>query len=162
MTYNFIKVCAATPELVVADCYYNAEQIIACIDRADEAETELIVFPELSLTGYTCGDLFYQQILLDEAEVSLGAIVDHSKKTSMLICVGLPIRFENKIFNCALMIKSGEILGVTPKTYLPNTKEHYEKRWFNSGAELTTSTITLCGATVPFSSKLVFKASNKP
>lgn len=160
MNYNFIKVCAATPQLVVADCHYNAQEIIACINEANDKETELLVFPELSITGYTCGDLFYQQVLLEEAITALGTIVDYSKKTSMLICVGLPLRLENKIFNCAVMIKAGEILGVTPKTYLPNTNEYYEKRWFSSSTEARSSTLVLCNAEVPFSSKLIFKASN--
>ena len=162
VNYNFIKVCAATPQLVVADCHYNTEQIIACINQAEEVETELIVFPELSITGYTCGDLFYQQVLLEEAEASLMAIVAHSKRTSMMICVGLPLRLENKIFNCAVMIKAGEILGVSPKTALPNANEYYEKRWFSSSTQARSSTITLCNQAVPFSSNMVFKASNHP
>lgn len=161
MNYNFIKVCAATPKLVVADCHYNVKEIITCIDKADNAETELIVFPELSITGYTCGDLFYQQVLLEEAAAGLSTIVEHSKRTSMMICVGLPLRLEGKLFNCAVMIKAGEILGVTPKTYLPNTNEYYEKRWFSSSTEAHSSTITLCHMEVPFSSQLIFEASNK-
>ncbi|HHX63179.1 MAG TPA: NAD(+) synthase [Epulopiscium sp.] len=160
MNFNFIKVCAATPKLVVADCNYNTEQIIACINEANQAETELIVFPELSITGYTCGDLFYQQVLIEGALSNLAKIVAHSKRTSMMICVGLPLKLNNQLFNCAVMIKEGSVLGVVPKTYLPNYNEYYEKRWFSGSSQALSSTITICDQEVPFSSKMIFKASN--
>ena len=160
MNYNFIKVCAATPDLVVADCRYNTDQILASIDEANLEKAELIVFPELSMTGYTCADLFYQQVLLEEALVNLSRIIEHSKTTTMMICVGLPLKLDQKIFNCAVMIQEGLILGVTPKTSLPNHQEAYEQRWFSSSREALSSTIRLCGQEVPFSSQLIYLASN--
>ena len=160
MNYNFIKVCAATPQVVVADCNYNTEQIISCLNEANHTETELIVFPELSITGYTCGDLFYQQVLLEGALRNLSKIIEHSKGMPMMICLGLPLKLDNKIFNCAVMIKEGIILGVVPKTYLPNYNENYEKRWFSSSTEALSSTIIICNQEVTFSSKMIFKATN--
>lgn len=160
MNYNFIKVCAATPQTIVADCNYNTEQIIHCINQADESDTELIVFPELSITGYTCADLFNQQVLLEGALANLYKILEHSQSTPMMICVGIPLRLDQKVFNCAVMMKEGEILGVTPKTNLPNFSEHYEQRWFSSSEEALSSTITLFDQEVPFSSKIIFQATN--
>ena len=161
MNYNFIKVCAASPQLVVADCNYNTAQIIACINEADQAETELILFPELSITGYTCGDLFYQQVLLEGALSNLSKIIEHSKQINMMICVGLPIKQDNKIFNCAVIIREGVILGVTPKTYLPSHGEHYETRWFSSSTAALSSTIRLCKQEVPFSPQIIYQAANQ-
>lgn len=162
MNYNFIKVCAATPKTIVADCTYNTKQIINCIKEADYNKAELIVFPELSITGFTCQDLFNQQILLEEAVINLSKILEYSKKTTMLICLGLPLKLDNKVFNCAVMIKEGIILGIVPKTKLPNHGHNYEERWFNSSTEALSSTITLCNQTVHFAPKIIFQATNHP
>lgn len=160
MNHGFIKVCAATPKLIVADCEYNTEQILDCISRADDSQTEFIVFPELCITGYTCGDLFYQNVLLAAALQGLEKIVEGSKNTDMVICIGMPIAVGSKLFNCAVMIQKGKILGVIPKTNIPNYNEFYEKRWFISGSNIVEDSIELCKQKVLFSSKALFKANN--
>lgn len=159
MNHGFIKVCAATPKLIVADCQYNTTQILNCIDKADTSQAEFIVFPELSITGYTCGDLFFQQVLLQEASNGLSRIIDHSSNTPMMICVGLPLTHNNQLYNCAVVIQQGKILGVIPKTHIPNYGQFYEKRWFSPGL-IQASTIELWGQEVPFASHIIFKARN--
>jgi len=146
MNHHFIKGCVATPKLVVADCHYNTQQILDCINEADDNETEMIVFPELAITGYTCGDLFYQQVLLQGALKGLDDIIDYSKDISMMICVGLPLTIDHHIFNCAVIIRQGKILGVVPKDHLLAAKGYVQ--------------ITLCNQTAPFSSQMIFKAVN--
>lgn len=160
MNHNFIKVCVATPDLVVADCHYNTEQILNCITKADSQNTEIILFPELCITGYTCDDLFHQQVLLKAARTHLKKIINYSQETSMMICVGLPLVLDHRIFNCAVMIQEGKILGVVPKKHLPNHRDFYEKRWFSTPNQTNSSLITLCDQTVPFSEKMIFKAIN--
>lgn len=162
MDYHFLKVCAATPKLAVADCTYNTEQIIKCIEDSDSNAASVIVFPELCVTGYTCADLFLQTTLLDEAERCVGKIVDSTINREQLVVIGAPIGHEGRLFNVAIVICKGKILGIVPKMYLPNYSEFYEKRWFHSGVGLGQLETTYAGQTVPFSSNLLFKAKNIP
>ena len=149
MRDGFISVAAGTPKIRVADCRYNAEQIFTMMREADKQGVKVLCLPELCLTGYTCGDLFLQDTLLCGAEEGLQTILEATRNLDMVTVLGLPVRckWDNKLYNCAAVIQSGEILGLVPKTYLPNYGEFYEQRWFASGAGVETS-VDLCGETV--------------
>ena len=136
MKYGFVKVAAAVPRVKVADCNYNTEQIENLIAQAEGQGVEVICFPELSVTSYTCQDLFHQQLLLEEAETSLLKLVEFCRSLNIIAIVGAPLSFKGMLLNVAVIIHKGKILGVVPKTYLPNYNEFYEHRWFASGASL--------------------------
>ena len=159
MKYGIIRVAAATPETRVADCSFNTEQIISLLNQAHQQNVEIIVFPELSITSYTCGDLFHQSTLLNEAEYYLSKILHHSQQLSLTAIVGVPVRCSNRLFNAGIVIQHGHILGVVPKSYLPNHNEFYEQRWFSSAFDSEEKEISLCGESVPFGNLLLFKAS---
>ena len=131
MRDGFVKVAAGTPKIRVADCDYNAGQIIALIKEAAARGVKVLALPELCVTGYTCGDLFLQPALLDGAERALGRILEETGELELLAAVGMPVRAGGKLFNCAVVIQSGSILAIVPKTYLPNYGEFYEARWFH-------------------------------
>ena len=120
MRYGYVKVAAAVPFVKVADCFYNVERHEAMIRRAEEQNVEMLTFPELSITGYTCGDLFLQPFLLEQAEKAICQLAERTKDLKMLIIVGMPLRAEEKLYNAAVAIQEGKILGAIPKTYLPN------------------------------------------
>ena len=152
MRDGFIKVAAGTPKIRVADCRYNAEQIFTLMREADKQGVKVLALPELCLTGYTCGDLFLQPTLLKGAEEGLQTILDATKNLDMITAIGLPVRdkWDNKLYNCAAVIQKGEILGLVPKTYLPNYGEFYEQRWFtpSRGPEGVDHMVQLCGQSV--------------
>ncbi len=133
--YGFIRVAAAVPVVALADPDKNAERICALIDKADRKEVSLLAFPELCVTGYTCADLFGQNLLLDAAEEAVATIVEHSRDKDIAIVVGAPVRLDNHLYNCAIIIYDGLIEGIVPKVYLPSYNEFYESRWFTSGKE---------------------------
>lgn len=135
MKDGFIKVAAATPKIKVADCDYNATQIIALMKEAAALGVKVMAFPELCVTGYTCGDLFLQPTLIQGAEKALGRILEETKELDLVAAVGLPVSHKNKLYNCAAIIRKGETLGLIPKTHIPNYGEFYEERWFVSAAE---------------------------
>lgn len=159
MNDGFIRAAAAAPEIEVADCSGNAETIKQYIKKAYLDETKLLVFPELCLTGYTCGDLFEQQRLLNAAEDSLGDIINFSSGYDILVLVGLPVRFHDKLYNCAAAIQNGSLLGVVPKQNIPNYNEFYEARHFSSG-RCVSGDIFLAGKSAPFGSDLIFECDN--
>ena len=135
--YGFYRFAAACPKMKVADTKYNTEQILECIKKAFAEDATAIVFPELCITGYTCNDLFHQEILLQNAEKAIYEIVGRSNfYDNILIAVGAPIRIDGRLYNCAVFIQSGSIIAITPKVFLPNQREFYEKRFFSSGREL--------------------------
>ena len=136
MKDGFIKVAAATPKIKVADPVYNTEEILKIIDETEKNGASILVFSELTISGYTCGDLFLQQPLLTECKNQLLRIVKATKKKDMLVVVGCPIIVNQKLYNCAVVINQGEILGIVPKTHLPNYSEFYELRHFTSGEGL--------------------------
>ena len=136
MKDGFIKVAAATPKIKVADPAYNTEEILKIIDETEKNGANILVFSELTISGYTCGDLFLQQPLLTECKNQLLRIVKATKKKDMLVVVGCPIIVNQKLYNCAVVINQGEILGIVPKTHLPNYSEFYELRHFTSGEGL--------------------------
>lgn len=158
MKYGFIRVATAIPVIRVADCKYNSDQIEQLLIQANAKGVEVVCFPELSITGYTCQDLFHQQLLIEEAERALLHLVDFSRNLSVVSIVGLPMLIEEQLYNCAVVVASGRILGVVPKTHLPNYKEFYEQRWFVSGASLPTNVVThICGQEVPVGVDLLFE-----
>ena len=164
MKDGFIKVAAGTIDVTVADVLYNTEQILARMQQADAAEINLLVLPELCLTGYSCGDLFYSDCLLGAVEPALQRLLQASAALRPVFAVGLPLRFCGKLFNCAAILHAGQLLGVVPKTYLPNYGEFYEQRQFSSAAVLAgkNETITLCGQRVPFGAQLLFACEQLP
>ena len=155
--YGFVRCASAVPKLRVADCKYNTGEIIKLISAAAQKDVELLVFPELCITGYTCSDLFFQSSLLTAAEESLSAIAEASRGKNIVAVVGLPINIGNSLYNCSVAIYDGDILGAVPKTYIPNYGEYYEKRWFKSGKGLKGG-IALCGQSVPIGCNLLFAA----
>ncbi len=136
MRDGFIKVAAGTPKIRVADCDYNAGQIISLMKEAAAQGVKVLALPELCITGYTCGDLFLQETLLDGAERELATILEATADLDMLTALGIPVQCENKLYNCAAVIQKGLILGLIPKTHIPNYGEFYEARWFTSASEL--------------------------
>ncbi len=161
MRDGFVKAAAGTPDIRVADCDYNRGEIISLINKADGQGVRILVLPELCITGYTCQDLFFQQALLDGALSSLHIITEHTKGMDMLITVGCPLRFRGELYNCAVIIKDGKILGAVPKKLLPNYNEFYEKRHFTPAAEGEFD-IDLFGERVPFGLNLLFECGQMP
>ena len=163
MRDGFVKVAAGTPAIRVADCRYNAEQIFTLMREAAKQGVKVLALPELCLTGYTCGDLFLQPTLLRGAEEGLATILEATKNLDMVTAVGLPVwnKWDNKLYNCAAVIQSGEILGLAPKTYLPNYGEFYEQRWFASGAGVDAA-VPLCGREVSLSDTGLFACGDMP
>ena len=161
MRDGFVKVAAGTPSIRVADCRYNAESCFTLMREADRQGVRVLVLPELCLTGYTCGDLFLQETLLRGAEEALSTVLEATKHLDMVTALGLPVRFENKLYNCAAVIQKGVILGLVPKTHLPNYGEFYEARWFAPGPAETRQ-VTLCGQSVPLGSRQLFFCQDLP
>lgn len=145
MQNGFIKVAAAIPSVKVADCSYNVQQIESLIAMAEGKGVEVIVFPELCITGYTCQDLFKQTLLLEQAENSVLMLLDFTRKLDIISIVGVPVVVGDLLLNCAAVIQKGDLLGLVPKTYLPNYSEFYEKRWFASSQDLQPSEIRFAG-----------------
>lgn len=157
MKYGFIRVGAAVPKLKVGDCRYNADEIIQMVRRSEKEGVQILVFPELSITSYSCADLFHQEALLKDAQTQLGRILAETKNTSTVSLVGMPLSIDNQLFNCAVVIQKGKILGVVPKTYVPNYSEFYEERWFASGKCALSDSVFLCDQEVPFGDDLLFE-----
>ncbi|MCI8739545.1 MAG: NAD(+) synthase [Oscillibacter sp.] len=135
MKDGFITVACGAPPLRLADCAYNAEQTFQMMRSAEKAGVKVLVLPELGLTGYTCGDLFFQDALLRGAEEALATVLEATRNLEVVTAVGMPLRVHNKLYNCAVIIQKGKVLGVVPKTHLPNYGEFYEKRWFAPAPE---------------------------
>lgn len=154
--YGYVKVGASTVELKVANTIYNVEMIKKQIDEAINKNIQIISFPELSITGYTCGDLFNQDVLIDASYEGIKDLVNYSKDKMIVIIVGAPIKCENKLYNCAVVINDGKVLGIVPKTYIPNYNEFYEMRWFKSSNDLKVKEINLFNETVPIGVDLIF------
>lgn len=156
MNYGFVRVATAIPSVKVGDCKYNAQQIENLIIQAEGKGVEIICFPELCITAYTCGDLFNQKLLTDEAEMGLISILDFTRSLDIISIVGLPIYYNGVLFNCAAVIQKGRILGLIPKTYLSNYRELNEMRWFAPGYVLSDANVMICGQTVPLTNQLIF------
>lgn len=160
MNYGFVKVAAAVPNIKVADCKFNAEKIESLIAVAEGKGVQIVIFPEMSITGYTCGDLFGQQILLEEAEMGLMQILNNTRQLDIISIVGMPVVVNSTVINAAVVIQKGKVIGVTAKTYLPNYKEFYEQRWFTSALQLTVDNVRLCGQIAPIGNNLLFETSD--
>ena len=161
MKYGFVRVAAAVPQVKVADCRYNASQAEEMIFEADENNVQAIVFPELNITGYSCGDLFGQTLLLEQAEIALMQLMNNTRQLDIISILGMPVLVGGILYNTAVVIQKGKILGVVPKTYLPNYSEFYEKRWFAPATTLDGERkIRLCGQSVSMGANLLFDASD--
>ncbi|MCI8809791.1 MAG: NAD(+) synthase [Oscillibacter sp.] len=162
MKDGFISVACGAPELRLADCAYNAEQTFTLMRTAEKAGVKVLILPELGLTGYTCGDLFSQDALIRGAEEALATVLEATRNLEVVTAVGLPLRVNNKLYNCASIIQKGRILGVVPKTHLPNYGEFYEKRWFAPAPEEDDYLALLGQDAIPFGAGQVFSCADLP
>lgn len=154
---GFIRVGAIVNKLALANPLKNTEVIIKEIKKAETLGVSIVTTPELSLTGYTCGDLFLQEQLLDDSIKALEQVLNETKDIDIISILGMPLRHDNQLFNCAVVITKGKILGVIPKTYIPNYQEFYEARWFSSSKELITEEIEILGQLVPITTNILFQ-----
>ncbi len=153
--YGFVKVAAATPLVHIADCHANAEAIDKMTAEAVERGASVVVFPELSLTGYTCGDLFLQSRIIEAGDEALEMLL--ATPRPIVSIIGMPIYYKNNLYNCAVVIANGKICGIVPKSYIPNYSEFYESRWFSEGRDIRNAEITICGQRVRFGADLLFE-----
>ncbi|RZL08450.1 MAG: hypothetical protein EOP40_13080, partial [Rubrivivax sp.] len=161
-SHDFARVAVAVPQCRVADPLYNAAQTVDLLNQAAEQGAVLAAFPELGLSAYTCDDLFHQRALLDGCLDALALVVEASCKLRTIAVVGMPLKVDDRLFNCAVVVSRGRILGVVPKTYLPNYGEFYEARQFTSGDNATSRQVSLLGQTVPFGASQIFAAEDLP
>jgi len=160
--HSLVRVAAATPIATVGDAAANGEAAIALAREADEQGVDLVVFPELNLSSYAIDDLHMQDAMLEAVEAAAGAVIAASVRLKPVLVLGAPVRRNGRLYNCALVVSRGRLLGVVPKTFLPNYREYYEKRWFASGAGLAGLTVKLAGQEAPFGADLIFEASDLP
>ncbi len=158
LDFGFVRVAAAVPRLEVANLAFNVRQILALARKAEDEGAQIVVFPELSLTSYTAGDLFHQHLLLDRAVESLLEVAKASVDLRPMLVVGFPLAAEGNLFNTAAVVSGGEIHGLVPKTYIPGYKEYYEERWFASSRDLVAAEVSLHGHRVPIGCDLLFRA----
>lgn len=161
-SHGFVRVAAATPVVHIADPVANAAEHIALVREAGEAGVDLVVFPELSLSAYAIDDLHMQAALLDEIERQIAVVAQATEAKGVVAVIGAPVRSGDALFNCAVVMAGGEVLGVVPKTYLPNYREYYEKRWFAPAAARSEDIVVLNGEPVDFAPGLIFEATNRP
>ncbi|HIS17254.1 MAG TPA: NAD(+) synthase [Candidatus Coprovivens excrementavium] len=158
--FGYVRVAASVPELKVANVEFNTKEVIKEIKALDKEGVQIVTFPELCLTGYTCADLFSQDILITKSKEAIKEVIDSTKLLDIISIIGAPIVCDNQLFNCGVVINKGKILGIVPKTYIPNYGEFYEKRWFSTSNTLTSKTINLFGKEVPIGIDLVFRDIN--
>ncbi len=157
--FGFLKVAAAVPQVRVADCTHNAGRIIALTEEAARRGVEIVVFPELAVTGYTCGDLLLQSTLLDAADEALAEIVRATRKLPLTVIAGVPLRHGSTLYNCAAVFTQGRVLGVVPKIHIPDYGEFYETRWFASGEGIAEERIAAAGQQADFGADLTFEVN---
>ena len=158
---DFIKVAAACPITRVGDTDFNKKEILSCIKEANMVNTKVIVFPELSISSYTCGDLFLHNTLLTNSINAIEHILKETKNIDMLITIGAPLLYHNALYNCGYVLYKGKILGIVPKSYIPNYSEFYEKRWFTEGLNITSKTVDFSfQKDVPFGTNLLFSCDD--
>lgn len=160
--HGFVRVATSTPRVLTADVAHNRDAILDEARRADAAHVDLAVFPELCVSSYAIDDLHLQAALLDAVEAAIGEIAAASADLAPVLLIGAPIRHAGRLYNCALAVAHGEILGVVPKSFLPNYREYYEKRWFAHGRNVSGGTVRVAGRDVPFGTDLLFEASDLP
>ena len=159
--YGFVRVGAIVNKLVLASPVDNAKEIINMLKKACGEGVSIVTTPELALTGYTCGDLFLHDELINKSEEALRIILEETKDLDIISIIGMPVKCNNQLLNCAVVISKGDILGIVPKSYIPNYSEFYEKRWFTSSFDLNNSEVRLLGQIVPISTKLLFRDKEK-
>ncbi len=165
--FDFVRVGSGVPDIEIGNVEFNVEQIIKKASDAKEGNVDVLAFPELSLTGYTCADLFFQDTLLNNVKEGIKTIVEKSTEWDITLAVGAPICINGQLYNCAVLINRGRILGIVPKTFLPNYSEYYEKRWFSSSVDLVQKTISskafnLCAEyDIPVGRNLIFNINDK-
>jgi NAD+ synthase (glutamine-hydrolysing) len=157
---GFLRVAVVSPELQVADVESNVRMTVAALQAAARRGCSLALFPELGLTGYSNADLFYQALLLEKARAALAAVARATELHAIAAVVGLPLAVRGRLYNCAALASGGQVLGIVPKTCLPNTDEYYEQRWFTSAAYCTEKMVELDGENIPFGTDLLFQAEN--
>lgn len=161
MNFGYVKVAAAIPSVKVADCDFNTKRTIELLEDAEKQGVEIIIFPELGITGYSCADLFAQNVLLEEAKAGLRKIAEWSKSKNIIAIVGLPLQINGILYNTAAVINDGAVKGIVPKTYLPNYKEFYEMRWFSNGSTLNQFiSLYADAAAFPVTSRQIFQTEN--
>lgn len=161
MNFGYVKVAAAIPSVKVADCDFNTKRTIELLEDAEKQGVEIIIFPELGITGYSCADLFAQNVLLEEAKAGLRKIAEWSKSKNIIAIVGLPLQINGILYNTAAVINDGAVKGIVPKTYLPNYKEFYEMRWFSNGSTLNQFiSLYADAAACPVTSRQIFQTEN--
>ncbi|MGN6731744.1 MAG: NAD(+) synthase, partial [Candidatus Binatia bacterium] len=162
-SHGFIRVAVGVPEVRVADASFNAARTIELMERAEGERAVLTLFPELGLSAYSCDDLFHQRALLDASVTTLQRILEASKKLALVAVVGMPLQVDHLLFNCGVVLHGGKILGVVPKTYLPNYREFYEPRQFAPASAAHSSTVELFDQkNIPFGEEILFKSANDP
>ena len=161
-SHGFARLAVAVPTMKVADPAFNAGASIVMLREAAAQGAVLVAFPELGLSAYTCDDLFHQRALLDACEAALDRIAQATSECSAVAIVGLPLRVDHRLFNCAAVCANGAVLGIVPKTYLPNYGEFYEGRQFQGADTAVSTSVHLFGRDVPFGTDLIFVASNLP
>src|SRR6476620_10296007 len=159
---GFVRVAACTPRCEVGDPQSNAQETLALMREGEKRNVDLMLFPELGISAYAIDDLLLQDALLDGVEEGLARLVDASKALRPVFIVGAPVRRNARLYNCGVVISRGKILGVTPKSFLPNYREYYENRWFAPGFGLEGLEVTLAGETVPFGTDLLYSAADLP
>jgi NAD+ synthase (glutamine-hydrolysing) len=159
---GFVRTAVSSPALRVADIDFNTGKIIESIERAVEKKTDIIVFPELAITGYTCADLFYQSLLLEQAFSALPRIAETTVGKGIAVIVGLPVMEGGRIYNTAAFIHNGLLLGIVPKSFLSNAREFYEERWFSTDSERNEDYLSFEGEDIPFGADLLFRAEDFP
>ncbi|WP_341212304.1 NAD(+) synthase [uncultured Limimaricola sp.] len=160
--HGFVRVATATPRVRPADVSFNRDAVIAEARRAHDAKADLVVFPELCVSSYAIDDLHLQTALMDAVEAAVGRIVEESAALAPVLLIGAPLRHEGRLYNCAVAISRGRILGIVPKSFLPNYREFYEKRWFAEGRGVTGRMLRIAGQEVPFGTDLIFEAEDLP
>jgi NAD+ synthase (glutamine-hydrolysing) len=159
LPYGFFRAATASVPLRVADPAYNIGPVEAAVESAASRDVRLLVFPELCITGYSCGDLFHQETLLRAADAALESLLLKTASLDVVAVVGLPVPLDNRLFNCAAVVQSGRVLGVVPKSFLPGYGEFYEERWFSPGSAASSGSVFLAGREVPFGTDLLFRAA---
>lgn len=161
MEYGFVRVASAIPAVKVADCKYNVENMLPIIAEAARNNVEILTFPELGITSYSCADLFQQQLLLQEAEIGLKVLLEAIKEIETIVIVGMPVPYSGSLLNCAIVLYRGKIQGIVPKSYLPGYSEFNEERWFTSGKEIPEGArVTLCGQEIEIRRMQLFRTAS--
>ena len=159
--YGYIRVASAIPSIKIADCHHNADKIIELILKATKEDVEVVCFPELVLTGYTCNDLFFQSHLLNRVEKELFRIMEETKKSKIVSIIGTPLRINNRLYNVAVVCQEGKIIGIVPKSNLQENRLRKESIWFSSGKEINNESVWLENEEISFSHKQIFYHNEK-